>query len=182
MNKMILKKYWNLATTVLVAAAAILAVLLAGARLLGLQVFAVLSGSMEPAYPVGSLIYVKKVDHRQLDEGDVITFLLDESTTATHRILEVVPDGQDPSVVRYRTKGDANDTADGALVHYKNIIGTPVFMIPGLGYAASFIRNPPGSWLALSAGAILLMLVFLPDLLFPGDGTGPAKRKGECSP
>lgn len=56
------KKIWNTVTSVLVAVVVILALLLVGARVVGLQVFTVLSGSMEPTYHVGSLIYVKKVD------------------------------------------------------------------------------------------------------------------------
>lgn len=158
------KDIWNWITTVLVASVAILALLLVGARLVGLQVFTVLSGSMEPTYHVGSLLYVKKADAIQLEAGDVITFLLDEDTVATHRIVEVVPDETDPSVIRFRTKGDANNAEDGSLVHYKNVIGTPVFCIPKLGYVANYIQNPPGTYVALSAGAILLLLVFLPDL------------------
>ena len=158
------KRIWNCVTTVLVAAVAILALLLVGARLVGLQVFTVLSGSMEPTYHVGSLLYVKTVDAAQLEAGEVITFLLNEDTVATHRIVAVVPDETDRSVVRFRTKGDANNAEDGSLVHYKNVIGTPVFSIPGLGYVANYIQNPPGAYVALSAGAFLLLLIFLPDL------------------
>lgn len=163
-----LKKIWNITTTTLVVIVVILALLLAGARVIGLQVFTVLSGSMEPAYHVGSLIYVKSVDYQDLESGDVITFMLDENTVATHRITGIVPDEEDPTVLRYRTKGDANDTEDGALVHYRNVIGTPVFTIPLLGYAANFIQNPPGTYLAISGCALLLMLVFLPDLFESG--------------
>ena len=158
------KKIWKCITSVLVALVVIVALLLVGARLIGLQVFTVLSGSMEPAYHVGSLIYVKDVDPFELESGDVITFMLDENTVATHRIVEVVPDEEDASVVRFRTKGDANENVDGSLVHYKNVIGSPVFTIPYLGYAVSYIQNPPGTYVAISAGAILLLLVFLPDL------------------
>ena len=61
------KKIWNTVTSVLVAVVVILALLLVGARVVGLQVFTVLSGSMEPTYHVGSLIYVKKVDYRELE-------------------------------------------------------------------------------------------------------------------
>ena len=59
------KKIWNGITTVIVILVVILAILLAGVRLFGLQVFTVLSGSMEPTYHVGSLIYVKKTDPAQ---------------------------------------------------------------------------------------------------------------------
>ena len=91
MNRTV-KKIWNWVTYVLVGVVVILALLMVGARLFGFKVFTVLSGSMEPAYHVGSLIYVKEVDYRELESGDVITFMLDEDTVATHRIVEVVPD------------------------------------------------------------------------------------------
>ena len=146
------------------AVVVILALLLVGARLIGLQVFTVLSGSMEPTYHTGSLIYVKEVDHSKLEAGQVITFMLNEETVATHRIVEVVQDPEDTEVVRFRTKGDANDTVDGSLVHYKNVIGTPVFTIPYLGYVANYIQNPPGMYVAVAVGAFILMLSFLPDL------------------
>ena len=165
------KKVWNIITTVLVAIVVVLALLLVGVRIVGLQVFSVLSGSMEPEYGVGSLIYVKDVDPYELKQGDVITFMMDENTVATHRIVEVVPDEDEPEVIRFKTKGDANKTEDGSLVHYKNVIGSPVFKIPKLGYVANYIQNPPGMYIAISAGAILLLLVFLPDLFGKEDET-----------
>ena len=178
-------RIWNIFTTLLVTLVVILALLLVGVRLFGFQVFTVLSGSMEPTYHVGALIYVKKVDTMELRSGDVITFMLDEDTVATHRIVEVVPDEEDPSVIRFRTKGDANDNVDGSLVHYKNVLGTPVFTIPLLGYLASYIQNPPGSYVALSLSAVFLLLVFLPDLFADSgkDSKGRAvagKRKGRA--
>jgi len=159
-----IKKIWDVFTTILVAAVVIIAILLVGVRLIGLNVYTVLSGSMEPTYHTGSLIYVKKVDYTKLEAGNVITFMLDEDTIATHRIVEVVPDENDATVLRYRTKGDANDAVDGSLVHYKNVIGSPVFSIPQLGYLANYIQKPPGMYVAIFAGAILMLLVFLPDL------------------
>ena len=169
------KKIWNLMTTILLVILIVLAVLLAGVRVVGFDVYTVLSGSMEPTYHTGSVIYVKDVNYTELEEGDVITFMLDEDTLATHRIVEVVPDEEDPSVLRYRTKGDANDVVDGSLVHYKNVVGSPVFSIPYLGYFASWIQNPPGQYLALALAAIIVMLFFLPDLLFD-DGKKDGKK------
>lgn len=162
--KSTVKKVWNIVTTVLVVVVVLLAVALVGVRVVGLQTYAVVSGSMEPDYPVGSLLYVKSVDYKQLEVGDVITFMIDEDTVATHRIIEIIPDDEDPEVLRFRTKGDNNRVEDGTPVHYKNIIGTPVFCIPGLGYFANYIQNPPGMYLAIGGAAILLILVFLPDL------------------
>ena len=57
-----LKTLWNAVTTVLVSLVVILAILLVGVRVVGLTPYVVLSGSMEPTYHTGSLIYVKKVD------------------------------------------------------------------------------------------------------------------------
>lgn len=161
-----LKAIWNAVTSILVVLVVLLAVALVGVRLVGYQPFAVLSGSMEPQFSTGDLIYVKDVDYRTLKEGDVITFLLSENTVATHRIVEVVPDENDPSVIRYRTKGDANDAVDGSLVHYMNVIGSPAeFSLPLLGYVASYISAPPGMYVAMGLGALLILLVFLPDIL-----------------
>ena len=172
--KTTIKKIGNVVTTVLVVAVVLLAIALAGVRLFGLQVYTVLSGSMEPAYHVGALLYDKKVDPAQLRPGDVITFMLDEETIVTHRIVEVVPDEEDPSVIRFRTKGDANAAEDGSLVHYKNVLGTPVFTIPKLGHFANFVQQPPGLYVAIAFGAVLVLLAFLPDLL--GDDK---KKKGK---
>ena len=177
-----IKKIWNAVTTVLVILIVILAVLLVGVRLVGFRVFTVLSGSMEPTYHVGSLIYVKDVDYRQLEAGDVITFMLDENTVATHRIIQVVPDEDEPEVLRYATQGDANDAPDGTLVHYKNVIGTPVFTIPQLGYVANYIQNPPGTYIAISGAAILLLLMFLPDLFSEDEPKKTAESAGEEEP
>lgn len=160
-----IKKIWNLFTTILVTIVVLLALALVGARLAGLHVYAVLSGSMEPTYHTGSLLYVKEVDYTKIKSGQVITFMLDEDLVATHRVVEVVPDENDATVIRFKTKGDANDAVDGSLVHYKNVIGTPVFSIPYLGYVANYIQNPPGTYIAISVGAVLLLLVLLPDLL-----------------
>jgi len=159
------RKIWDSMTSLLVAVVVILAIALVGVRLIGLDVYTVLSGSMEPTYETGSLIYVKDVDVQELAEGDPITYLIDEDTVVTHRIVEIVPDEEDASVIRYKTKGDANNAADGSLVHYKNVLGKPVFTIPKLGYFADYIQHPPGMYVAIAAGAVLILLVFVPDLL-----------------
>lgn len=164
MNKTI-KTIWNWVSGVLVGIVVLLAIALVGVRLIGLQPYVVLSGSMEPVYHVGSLIYVKDVDYKELKVGDDITYMLNETTVVTHRIIEVLVDEEDPNTIRYFTQGVANDVPDGMSVHYKNIIGTPVFSIPYLGYVSNYIQKPPGMYIAMAAGAILILLTFLPDLL-----------------
>ena len=165
------KKVWNIFTTVIVVLVVIFAVLLIGVRLFGVQVYSVISGSMEPEYPVGSLIYVKEVDPAEIEVNDVITYVLPSETPSTHRVVRIDEENQ-----LFYTKGDANETEDGAPVHFKNLIGTPVFKIPYLGYVAYYIQHPPGMYIAIAAGAVLLILVFLPDL-FKKD-----KKKDEQSP
>lgn len=162
MNQTI-RKIWNLCTTLLVTALVVLAVLLVGVRLVGLQPYTVLSGSMEPTYHVGALIYVKEADAEHLTAGTPITFYLNANTVATHRIHEVTTD--ETGRLAYRTKGDANEDPDGALVYPENIIGTPVGTIPGLGYLVAFLQQPSGRYLALAVTAGILLAVFLPDLL-----------------
>ena len=175
------KKLLQIISTILVALVVLLAVALVGVRLAGIRTFTVLSGSMEPTYHVGSLIYVKKVDSAAIRPGQVITFMLDENTVATHRVVEVVPDEDDPSTLRFRTKGDANDAEDASLVHYKNVIGTPVFTIPYLGHFSNCITHAPGKYIAITAAVVFLILLFLPDMLKKADEADQraAERKRE---
>lgn len=154
-----LKKAWNIFTSVIVIAVVIFAVLLVGVRLFGIQVYSVISGSMEPEYPVGSLIYVKEVEPSEIEVGNVITYVLPNDTPSTHRVIRIDDENQ-----HFYTKGDANEYEDTNPVHYKNLIGTPIFKIPYLGYVAYYIQHPPGMYIAIAAGAVLLLLVFLPDL------------------
>ena len=171
-----IKRIWNWISGVLVGIVVLLAVALVGVRLIGLQPYVVLSGSMEPTYHVGSLIYVKAVDYKELKVGDPITYMVSQDTVVTHRIIEVLVDEEDPETIRYFTQGDANDIPDGSSVHYKNIIGKPVFSVPYLGYVSNYIQNPPGQYVAIAAGALLIMMVFLPDI-FASDEK-EEKKKG----
>ena len=155
-------KIWSIVSTVLVGAVVVLAVLLLGGRLLGWQVFTVVSGSMEPVYHVGDLLYVRPTDPADLQPGDVITFVMNEQlVVGTHRIVEVEDTGER---LYFYTKGDANAAMDAAPVAQENVLGTPVFSIPLLGYVVAFVKQPPGSYVAVAVGAVLLVLVLLPDL------------------
>ena len=165
----VIKKTWNWISGLLVGIVVLLAIALVGVRVVGLNPYVVLSGSMEPTYHVGSLIYVKAVDYKELEVGDPITYMVSQDMVVTHRITEVLIDENEPNTIHYFTKGDANTVADGTSVHYKNIIGKPVFSIPYLGYVSNYIQNPPGMYVAISVAALLIMLVFLPDLFAKED-------------
>ncbi len=155
------KKIWDTVTTALVVLVVIFAIFLMGSRLVGLQVFHVVSPSMEPTYSEGDLIYVKSVDPDSVKIGDPITFVLNEDlVVATHRVVAIDSENRE-----FTTKGDANETEDAAPVHFNNLIGVPVFAIPLLGYVSQYIQSPPGMYVAIGLGIVLLAAVFLPDLL-----------------
>ena len=159
------RRIYRIVSSVLVGAIVVLAVLLVGVRLVGLTPYTVISGSMEPTYPVGSLLYVQKVDPTALQEGDPVTYYMSGGQVVTHRVIEVV---EDPAVgVCYRTKGDANNIADSSLLKYTQVIGRPVMAVPLLGYVSWFIQNPPGTYIAVAAVLMLLSLGSLIDVLFP---------------
>jgi len=163
-NKKTIRFLKNLSTG-LVIVAMVFAFLIAGIRIFGVQVYGVLTGSMEPAYPTGSLIYVKRVDTSDLRVNDVITFSISPGVIATHRIVELVPDENNPSVIQYRTKGDANKDVDASLVSANNIIGKAMFAIPVMGYVANFIQHPPGIYIAILVCGLMIGFVFYTDSL-----------------
>jgi len=159
MNKF--KKVWSVISTVIVILIVVCAVFLMGTRLLGYKVYNVVSGSMEPEYSVGDLLYVKAAAFDEIKVDDPITFVLNEElVVATHRVVEIDRENE-----CFYTKGDANDDPDATPVHYKNVIGIPQFAIPLLGYVSDFVQNPPGTYITIAVAAVLVILVFLPDII-----------------
>lgn len=163
----IISKILKISSSVLIAVAVVLALLLVGMRVFGFQIYTILSPSMEPKYPTGAIIYVKEVDTASLKEGDVITFQLTETMTATHRIIELVPNKENPNEILYRTKGDNNDEPDNSLVKPDGVLGKVVFSIPLLGVLASYIQTRSGLYVCLAIAAALMLMVLLSDLLGP---------------
>lgn len=94
---------------------------------MGYEVYNVVSGSMEPTIPVGSIIYVKEIDPSDIYSGDIIAFHSGDSVIM-HRVTQnKVVEGT------FTTKGDANDGEDMSEVPYKDLIGIVVRHIPILG-------------------------------------------------
>ena len=50
-------------------------------------------------------------------------------------------------------------------MHFNNVIGVPKFAIPKLGYVSDFVQNPPGMYITIGIGIILILAVFLPDMI-----------------
>ena len=173
----VISKILKITSSALILIAALLAFLLVGMRIFGFQIYTILSPSMEPKYPTGAIIYVKKCDTQSLKNGDVITFQLTDNMTATHRIVKLVSDEENPDKILFRTKGDNNDEPDDALVEPGRVLGKVVFSIPLLGILASYIQTRTGLYTCLAIAAAIMLLVFLSDMFVEDD----KKRKNEES-
>ena len=110
----------------------------------------VLSGSMTPLYPVGSVIYYQSVPFESIQEDDVITFVGGDATI-THRVVEVDSESQ-----TFRTKGDANPSIDSGSVSYSAVKGkVQRVVLPYFGYAIRFIQE--NYWVLAVVAAILFL-------------------------
>ena len=119
-------------------------------RLAGYEGYVVVSGSMEPNIPTGSVIYSKKTDPALLQTGDVIVFA-DEArgtTPITHRVVT-----NDPSTGTIITKGDANEFADMNPVTYDEVIGKVAAHVPRIGFPVAMFTTVLGKIVA----ALLLL-------------------------
>lgn len=105
-------------------------------RILGYDAYNIVSGSMEPAIPVGSVIYVKYEEPKEIQEGDVIAFFSGTSVIA-HRVTENrIIEGV------FVTKGDANPLEDLTNVSYRDVIGVVRAHFPLVGsYLAVFSQT-----------------------------------------
>lgn len=161
-----IKKIWNTITSILVAVVVLLAIALWGVQLLGVDVFVVQSGSMEPEIRTGSVVYVTAVEEDDLEVGDVITFQLTETVKGTHQIIEILGKEEGTGKLMFRTKGTANEHADEGYVTIDEVVGKVRFSLPYVGYAIAYIQQPPGSYVLFAGVALILLLVILPDLIF----------------
>lgn len=125
-------------------------------QIFGYQFKTVLSGSMEPTFMTGSIIAVKPVkDPSKLKEKDVITFKKSSDVFATHRIVEVMKNGDQ---IMYKTKGDNNDNPDSEAVVAQNVVAKYTgFTIPFLGYFLDFAKSKNGIALLTIIPGILLV-------------------------
>lgn len=125
------------------------------ARLFGYAIYEVVSGSMEPAIPVGSAVFVRSAPPGQLAAGDVIAFH-SHGTVVTHRVTE-----NDAAESRLVTKGDANAQPDPEAVAYRDVIGRVEAQVPVLGWLLGACTGASGRvyLLCLAGAGALLSLV-----------------------
>jgi signal peptidase len=100
----------------------------------------IMSGSMEPAIPVGSIVVVKSVDPDKVKIGDVIVFQRNNSKTL-HRVIAKIAENNSYS---FKTKGDANEYPDQWLVQPEEVRESLLLTIPYYGYLLYFAGTPIG--------------------------------------
>ena len=148
-------KILNSLGTILILLMILLAVPLTVPKLFGYQLYGVLSGSMEPVFPVGSVVYVKEAKAEDGKVGDPITFKMsaESDVVATHRVTAI----DDVNRV-FTTKGDANEFEDSTPISFDRLIGKAVFCIPYLGSMSVFLHSKNGiaAGIAIFAAALIL--------------------------
>jgi signal peptidase len=126
---------------VMLSVGAALLVALVVPRLAGATPYVIETGSMTPKMPPGTLVVVRPVDPADIAVGDVVTYQIrsGDPTVVTHRVVQQGVDmtGQP----RWRTQGDANDTADEGWVEPVQVRGERWYHVPYLGYATSFVTE-----------------------------------------
>lgn len=124
-------------------------------RVIGYELYTVVSGSMEPDIPVGSLVYIRGEAPEDVKEEEVIAFYgaKDSNAIITHRVVEnrVV-------MGEFITKGDANQTNDMNPIPYDNFIGKVVLDLPVIGHVAQAITSLEGK---IAAGVVIIVALGL---------------------
>ncbi len=145
-----------------VALVALMAAALIVPRILGYTPYTVLSGSMEPNYPIGSVVFVHHVEPEHIHENDVVMYQLANGIPVTHRVVSV--NSAQRTLI---TKGDANPTADIAAIPLDAVVGKAGMCLPLLGYAALFVQTIPG--------LLCMALITVAALLLPKAAEGMEK-------
>ena len=148
--------------TILLAALVLVCLPLTVPRLFGYHIYSVVSGSMEPAIPTGSLVYIRETAPEDVEADDVIAFYssADSASIITHRVLE-----NRVLMGEFITKGDANQTEDMNPVPYSNLIGKVVRSFPEIGAMAQILTGKEGKFIAAGVIAAALFLQGMASLL-----------------
>ncbi len=129
--------------------------------LFGFKMYIVNSDSMAATdFAAGDLILSKEVDPASLKEGDIITFMSQDTTsfgeTVTHKIRKVTTDAEgNPGFITY---GTTTDTDDETIVTYPYVLGKYQNSIPGLGSFFNFLKTTPGYFVCIFTPFMLIIL------------------------
>lgn len=154
-----------LAWAVILLAGAALLVAVVIPRVAGATPYTILTGSMRPHYPPGTLVVVKPVDPSKLAVGDVATYQLrsGEPEVVTHRIVAVRQSLK--GEVSFQFQGDANNIADEAWVMPVQIKGRLWYSVPWLGWTNRYVN---GSTHRLILDVVVVVLVGYAVVMFAG--------------
>ena len=176
-----IRKIWNVSMSILLAAAICLAIALTVPGLLGYKSYVVTSGSMEPMYPVGSLILVKPVPAEEVAVGDAITFYMKNTEiVATHQVYEI-----DKEQKVFRTQGINNRDSKGNILHdaapaaFDSLIGKPFACIPYLGSVSRFCTVTPNNYIVLGLAVVAAGISFVIDEI-PEQEKSPETKMKRC--
>jgi signal peptidase len=146
----------GLSAALLLAVIALALILIVVPKMAGATPLTVLTQSMEPLYPPGSLLYVRPVKTDDIKVGDVITYQIEsgKSDVISHRVIGInaAANGKRTFVL----KGDNNASADPAAVIPAQIKGRLWYSVPLLGWVNSAVNGSNRSWIVdLIAGLFL---------------------------
>ena len=141
---------------VILAAVAVLAVGVLIPRLSGSTPYTVLTGSMTPTYPPGTLVVVRPTATDEITVGQPITFQLEsgQSTVVTHRVIGTRLDEFGDR--EFITKGDANEAPDAEAVRAVQVRGVVWYAVPKLGHANTWATGEQRQWAVYGVAALLL--------------------------
>ncbi len=149
----------NIIGTLILVFVIVTAVPLSVPRFFGYEIYSVVSPSMQPELPVGSVVYVKAAEPKDLAEGDIIAFSRGD-TTVLHRIVENRSFERD-----FITKGDANSINDPDPVLYEAVIGKVEHHFAVFGRFLSLYSSGVGKIYALILALCGVMFNMLASLL-----------------
>ncbi len=157
-----MKRVANILSTLIIVLLVIaLTAVLISKLVFGIEMKAVLTGSMEPELPVGSLLIISPTEYDKVEVGDDITFVRDEKLTlVTHRVIQ-----KDDETQKITTQGIANNTPDKP-TSFENVVGKVVFHIPLVGYFVIWTSTVKGK---VICGIIIVALVALSIVLSKSD-------------
>jgi signal peptidase len=135
---------------------ALLVATVAVPKVTGSTPYTVLTGSMRPGMPPGSLVVTRPVDAADLKVGDAITYQIrsGEPEVVTHRIISLSQTLGGETL--FTTQGDANPGPDEKPVKAAQIRGLVWYSIPMVGYVNSWLTGDQHIWAVGISVAMLL--------------------------
>lgn len=137
----------GLSVGLLLLVAALAVVLVIVPKATGSTPLTVLTSSMEPSLPPGTLLVVRPTSTEDIRVGDVVTYQIESGRpeVISHRVIEIV--SSTDGTTSFVTKGDNNDAADEAAVLPVQVRGTLWYSVPWLGFVNQAVNGQARAWI-----------------------------------